>query len=189
MRGIRWNNGGEVDPDRIRWNNGEEVDPDRIRWNNEEVDRIRWSNEEENGPDRIRWNNGEENGPDRVRSVLGPLRDGRNPEAEAEAEVEAEAEAEAEAVLIHIKATHTHVHTHHLEVEVEVAVEAIRGLHPDRGVFLDTGLEMADFQEMGTINSPPIQYMGLDRLEIRMIHVSRLTEVVWIEEACCLVSV
>ena len=125
----------------------------------------------------IRWNNGEENGPDRVRSVLGPLRDGRNPEAEAG--------------LIHIKATHAHahVHTHHLEVEVEVAVEAIRGLHPDRGVFLDTGREMPDLPVMGTINSPPIQYMGLDRLEIRMIHVSRLTEVVWIEEACCLFSV
>ena len=118
----------------------------------------------------------------------------RGAEAKVEAEVEAEVEAKVEvgAILIHIKATHIHIHIHHLEVEVEVEVEAeieaIRDLHHGRGVFLDTGQEMRDFLEMHTINIRLIQRTALSRLEIRTIHVSLLAEVVWIEEACLLLS-
>ena len=118
----------------------------------------------------------------------------RGAEAKVEAEVEAEVEAKVEvgAILIHIKATHIHIHIHHLEVEVEVEVEAeieaIRDRHHGRGVFLDTGQEMRDFLEMHTINIRLIQRTALSRLEIRTIHVSLLAEVVWIEEACLLLS-
>ena len=112
--------------------------------------------------------------------------------AEAKVEAEVEAEVEVGAILIHIKATHIHIHIHHLEVEVEVEVEAeieaIRDLHHGRGVFLDTGQEMRDFLEMHTINIRLIQRTALSRLEIRTIHVSLLAEVVWIEEACLLLS-
>ena len=113
-------------------------------------------------------------------------------EVEVEAEVEAKVEVEVGAILIHIKATHIHIH--HLEVEVEVEaeieaeIEAIRDLHHGRGVFLDTGQEMRDFLEMHTINIRLIQRTALSRLEIRTIHVSLLAEVVWIEEACLLLS-
>lgn len=154
-----------------------------IRWNGgREVDRIRW--------------NGEGNGRDRAENVRIPMRNDptRGAEAKVEAEVEAEVGAKAEvgAILIHIKATHIHIH--HLEVEVEVEaeieaeIEAIRDLHHGRGVFLGTGQEMRDFLEMHTINIRLIQRTALSRLEIRTIHVSLLAEVVWIEEACLLLS-
>ena len=164
-----------------------------IRWNGgREVDRIRW--------------NGEGNGRDRAENVRIPMRNDptRGAEAKVEAKVEVEVEAEVGAkvevevgakvevgaILIHIKATHIHIH--HLEVEVEVEVEAeieaIRDLHHGRGVFLGTGQEMRDFLEMHTINIRLIQRTALSRLEIRTIHVSLLAEVVWIEEACLLLS-
>ena len=154
---------------------------------------IRWNGSRE--VDRIRWN-GEGNGRDRAGNVRIPMRNDptRGAEAKVEAEVGAEVEAKVGAILSHINATHIHIHIHHLEVEVEVEVEveaeieAIRDLHHGRGVFLDTGQEMRDFLEMHTINIRLIQRTALSRLEIRTIHVSLLAEVVWIEEACLLLS-